>query len=79
MDPDGRIFVSYRRDDSGGYAGRLAEDLSELFGAGRVFFDVATLSVGQNFAEAITEAVDGSAAVLVVIGVLWATISDDVG
>lgn len=35
-----KIFINYRRDGSGGYAGRLADTLAAYFGAGRVFRDV---------------------------------------
>lgn len=33
----GGIFISYRRDDSRGYAGRLRDTLSDHFGAEQVF------------------------------------------
>ena len=35
------IFVSYRRDDSEGEAGRLFDDLVNHFGEASVFMDVA--------------------------------------
>ena len=44
------IFISYRREDSAGYAGRLHEELQERLGAGHVFRDVDTLQPGQDFA-----------------------------
>jgi hypothetical protein len=37
-----RIFLSYRRDDSGGYAGRLYDRLSQHFGRAHLFMDVDT-------------------------------------
>ena len=36
----GGIFISYRRDDSAGYAGRLYDRLTARFGGDRVFMDV---------------------------------------
>ena len=33
------IFLSYRRDDSSGYAGRLFDNLAQRFGRGRVFME----------------------------------------
>ena len=33
------IFLSYRRNDTGGYAGRLADALEARFGTGSVFQD----------------------------------------
>lgn len=65
------IFVSYRRDDSQGFAGRLADDLSELFGADRVFRDIE-IPVGSDFTDVLHRAIAASDALLVVIGRQWA-------
>lgn len=70
-----RIFISYRRDDSAGYAGRLFDRLSAHFGAENVFIDVGALQPGEDFASAITEAVEACGALLAVIGRRWATIT----
>jgi hypothetical protein len=35
-----RIFISYRRDDSGGWAGRLYDRISQHFGRDNVFMDI---------------------------------------
>ena len=35
------IFISYRRDDTEGQAGRLFQDLSDAFGSETVFMDVS--------------------------------------
>lgn len=64
------IFVSYRRDDSQGFAGRLADDLLELFGPELVFRDVE-IPVGLDFSEVLHRAVAGCDALLVVIGRQW--------
>jgi hypothetical protein len=42
------LFISYRRDDSAGHAGRLQDGLTERFGHGRVFMDVSDLKPGQR-------------------------------
>ena len=34
------IFISYRREDTAGYAGRLYDRLAAHFGPDRVFMDV---------------------------------------
>jgi len=34
------IFISYRRDDSAGHAGRLSDGRAERVGAGDVFMDL---------------------------------------
>lgn len=38
-----KIFVSYRRDDTSGYTGRLCDALTDRFGRDHVFFDIDTL------------------------------------
>lgn len=43
MEPRHRVFISYRREDSAGHAGRLADHLLERLGAGSVFMDVEVL------------------------------------
>lgn len=68
--PDG-IFICYRREDSRWPAGRLADALRERFGEDRVFMDSDRIRVG-NWREQIDEALDASAAVIVLIGPHWA-------
>ncbi len=65
-----RLFISYRRQDSQGFAGRLSDDLSELFGAERVFRDVE-IAPGSDFSQAIRQAIESCDALLVVIGRHW--------
>jgi hypothetical protein len=42
--PEGTIFISYRREDSIAYAGRLYDRLEARFGKNRVFMDVEGVS-----------------------------------
>lgn len=65
------LFISYRRDDSQGFAGRLAQDLSEALGENRVFSDVE-IPPGQDFSAVLHGAIAASDALLVVIGRRWA-------
>ncbi|MGH8772477.1 MAG: TIR domain-containing protein, partial [Burkholderiales bacterium] len=51
------IFISYRREDAAGHAGRLFDRLSEHFGRDRVFMDVSGIEPGVDFVEAIETAV----------------------
>ncbi len=69
----GRIFVSYRRQDSAPYAGRLRDRLAEHFGAESLFMDVDDLQAGVDFHEAIRAAVAASEVLLAVIGPGWST------
>ena len=48
-----QIFISYRREDSAGYAGRLRESLERRLGKGAVFRDVDALEPGQDFVDII--------------------------
>jgi hypothetical protein len=66
-----RIFLSYRRDDSAGFAGRLADALEAEFGAGSVFRDVDDIRPGEDFVTAIQSRLREAAAVLVMIGPRW--------
>ena len=43
--PEPGVFISYRRSETSGYAGRLYDALAEHFGAERVFMDV-TMEAG---------------------------------
>ena len=65
------IFISYRREDSGGHAGRLCDRLTERFGNGRVFMDLQDIAPGQNFAQSIDETMARCDCVVAVIGPRW--------
>ncbi len=69
------IFVSYRRDDSQGFAGRLADDLLEKFGTEQVFRDIE-IPVGSDFTDVLHRAIAASDVLLVVIGRNWAGVSN---
>lgn len=70
MDPI-RLFISYRRDDTAGYARAIGADLARHFGPGQVFIDVDDIGAGQPFAEVIRRAVGESKVLLVLIGWRW--------
>ena len=70
--PGNAIFVNYRRADSGGYAGRLRDNLVAQFGHGRVFMDVGILG-GEDWVAAIERALGASGALLAMIGPNWSS------
>ena len=72
-------FISYRREDAAGYAGRLRESLERKLGAARVFRDVDTLRPGQDFVQAIEARLADCAVMLAVIGREWAGARDLTG
>lgn len=48
------VFLSYRREETRGEAGRVADRLGEA----NVFMDVDTIEPGADFVEVITRAID---------------------
>jgi formylglycine-generating enzyme required for sulfatase activity len=74
-----RIFISYRRDDAGGYSLLLFERLSKHFGRGRVFMDIDTIEPGVDFAHVIEKAVGSCDALIALIGKQWLNIHDENG
>jgi hypothetical protein len=74
-----RIFLSYRRSDVGGHAGRLADALLRRLGARSVFQDVTAIAPGQDFTAELDRALDDSDAVLAVIGPGWLTAATSQG
>jgi TIR domain len=75
----GRVFISYRRQETSGLAGRLYDRLAARFGEDQVFMDVDTIALGVDFAEVITQAVSTCEVLLAVIGPHWLTATDQEG
>ena len=73
------VFISYRRSDSDVAAGRLADDLSAIFGRAAIFRDVDTLEPGENYTTALDHALDSCAALIALIGPRWSSVTDDAG
>src|SRR5215475_1161753 len=73
------IFISYRREDSVGHAGRLFDRLAEHFGRERIYRDIDTIQAGENFVETVRQKVNVADVVLVLIGPRWFTATDDEG
>jgi hypothetical protein len=69
------IFISYRREDSPGYAGRLRDRLNERFGSNTVFRDIDSIAPGIDFVDQIGKAVGSCDVLLAVIGNNWLTAS----
>ena len=65
------IFVSYRREDSAGHAGRLFDRLVEHFGRDRIFMDIDTIEPGEDFVAVIENAVSSCDVLIAVIGRSW--------
>ena len=72
------IFISYRRADSDGWAGRLRDALRARFGK-RVFQDVESIADGEIFSEVIGRALQECDVALIIIGPNWANARDATG
>ena len=70
----GAVFISYRRTDSSGYAGRISKELAKRFK--RVFWDRKAIAPGTDFAIAIREAISSSSVLLVIVGPDWLRTKD---
>jgi hypothetical protein len=73
------IFISYRREDAEGQAGRLFDDLTKHFGENAVFMDVADIAAGRDFRRVIEEQVASCGVLLAMIGKSWIDAKDESG
>jgi hypothetical protein len=73
------IFLSYRRDDSGGYAGRLADDLKQAFAGDQVWRDIEAIEAGADFVDAIGKAIGSCSVLLALIGPRWLDAKNSAG
>jgi hypothetical protein len=71
-----RIFLSYRRDDAGGWTTALAAALQSRFGRKNVFIDVEHIQNFEDFEQRIVTSIDQCDVLLAVIGKHWSTIRD---
>ena len=76
---NGKIFISYRREDTSGESGRLKDHLEREFGKGSIFYDVETLEAGLNFDQSISLALSESQVLLAMIGPHWLKVKDSEG
>jgi hypothetical protein len=67
-----KVFISYRRDDSGGYARAIYQHLVMRFGPNAVFMDLETLQPGLDFVSQLRDILKSAKVVLVLIGKDWA-------
>lgn len=65
------IFISYRRDDAQGWAGRLADSLRAELGKVNVFRDIDDIPPGADFDLYIRERVKSCQVLIVLMGPRW--------
>jgi len=66
------VFVSYRRDPSAAWAGRIADRLRAHFGANKVFIDVVDIEPGVSFPDEVDATIRQADALIAVIDPHWA-------
>ena len=73
------VFISYRRGDAAGHAGRLSDSLAAHYGPEHVFIDLDAISPGADFVDRINTALRACDAALVLIGDEWLAAADGTG
>jgi hypothetical protein len=72
----GGVFISYRRDDSSGFARGIYDRLAKRLGRKSVFFDVDNIELGEDFVDVLSERVGKCNALVAVIGASWCSSAD---
>jgi TIR domain len=65
--PKQTIFISYRRQDTAAYAGRIYDRLTAKYGDNNVFMDIDRIEPGQDFVDAINHSSVAETGVLLVL------------
>jgi hypothetical protein len=66
-----KVFVSYRREDSAPYAGRICDRLEGALGSAHVFIDVEDIAPGMDFVQTLENTVGSCDVLVAVIGPRW--------
>jgi hypothetical protein len=66
-----KVFISYRRDDSAGHAGRIHDRLRGEFDRELLFMDVDAIPLGRNFITIVHEEIAKCDVLLALIGPNW--------
>ena len=73
------VFLSYRRSDASGHAGRICDDLERHFNFPLVFHDIDSIKAGTDFVQALEQAIAAARVVIVLIGDAWLNATTDDG
>jgi hypothetical protein len=74
-----KVFISYRREDSAGHAGRVHDRLQRDLGRDLLFMDVDAIPLGENFVKVIRDQVARCDVLLALIGPNWLDVTDERG
>lgn len=75
----GKIFVSYRRDDSLDQTSRIYDRLVTAFGPDNILRDIDAIPIGYDFRRHIERMVSTCEVCIAVIGNRWLTVTDSSG
>ena len=75
----GKVFISYRRGEDSGVAGRLYDRLANNFPKAGLFMDVNVISPGSNFVTVLQNELAQCDVLLAVIGKSWLDAPDGQG
>jgi hypothetical protein len=75
----GNIFISYRRDDTAAWAGRLHLALQKHFRPAQLFMDVDNIKPGADFVKALDDQIAKCDVLLAVIGKDWTKARKETG
>ena len=73
------LFISYRREDSSGYAINLYDRLASHFGRDHVFMDIDQIKPGEDFHDVIHDKLKSVEVAVVLIGKHWLNIPGETG
>jgi hypothetical protein len=76
---DPKVYISYRRSDYTGVAGRLYDRLSAELGGENIFMDVEMIAPGTDFVAAIKQEIQFADIFLVLMGPAWSTTVNEKG
>lgn len=62
------VFISYRRDDTRGFAGALVREFNSRLGPDQVFMDIEDIEGGTDFPAVLRDAVQSCDILLALIG-----------
>lgn len=77
--PNGTIFINYRREDSNWNALAIYNELQKYFSKDQIFKDFNAIRPGDDFVESIAGALQRCDVLLVLIGSKWLDVIDDTG
>jgi hypothetical protein len=72
----GGVFISYRRDDSAGFPGRIYDRLTKSLRHAHFFLDVDNIPAGLDFGDVLSDHVGRCDALIAVIGRGWLSSAD---